>query len=304
VNKPVSAANTPREPVEWLWRERIPRGMISLVAGLPGVGKSLFAYFIAGVTANGGETVIYATGEESLRKTARPRIEAVTANTADLNHVFWWQPELPRDTDALHALIVQKQATLVVLDPIASFLAVSIYNDQEVRRALTPLRDVADATNAAILLVSHTVKSIPSHAHPMDAIGGAGGGLRAAARNAFLFGQGEETDELRLSLVKSNITKNDQPSFVFELDVCEFEDIDPVPFLVEVGESEESSLEDARIMLKEVGVSAESKDAKRARAAEFLIDFLRAGPVKVRTIYSVAETNGHRLRTVRGPPTT
>lgn len=302
MKKLLTAADTPREPIDWLWRDRIPRGMIALVAGLPGVGKSLFAYHLAAATAGNGENVIFATGEEGYRKQSRPRIEAMIPNAADLERIHWWprNRELPRDIDELHTRIVDLNAALVVIDPIAAFLGVSIYNDQEVRRALMPMTDVAEETEATIFLSSHTVKAISARAHPMHAIGGSGGGLVAAARIAFLFGPGEEKDEVRLSVVKSNITRLDIPSFVFELDVYdEFDDVDPVPYLVELGEGEESSLEDARIMLKEAGVSSESKDAKRARAAEFLVDFLRAGPMRKLEIEAAAKANGHSWRTVR-----
>jgi AAA domain len=46
INGSIRAADVPREPVRWLWRERIPRGMISLVAGRPGEGKSLFTNLV------------------------------------------------------------------------------------------------------------------------------------------------------------------------------------------------------------------------------------------------------------------
>lgn len=296
--EPIRAADIAREPVEWLWGRRIPRGMISLVAGMPGVGKSLLGHFLAGETAKRGEHVIHSTAEESLRKTARARVEAVAPSPGALERVHFWRPELPRDVDALHALIIRLRAALVVIDPIAAHLSVSIFNDQDVRRALTPLADVAEETNAAILLVSHTVKSISPKAHPMDAIGGSGGGLRAAARMAFLLGKGEEQDEVRLSLVKSNVGP-DLPSFIFELDVAEFEDATEVPLLSEVGEGEESSVDDARLMLKEAGLTRESREAKRAAATEFLIDFLRAGPAKSNDVYEAADKNGHSRRTLR-----
>jgi len=300
VKKYLTAADTPREPIDWLWRDRIPYGMLSLVAGLPKVGKSLFAYFIAGEVLRAGGAVIYATGEETYRTTARPRIEAVAGNAAALERVTWWPRDrvLPRDLDELHALIIREQASLVVLDPIVAFLGVSIHNDQEVRRALLPVADVAEETHASFLGSSHTIKAISARAHPIHAIGGSGGGLAAAARMVFLFGKGEE-DEVRLSLVGSNLGPTDIPSYLFEIDTFEFDDVDPVPYLIEIGEGEESSLDDARVMLKEAGVSAESKDAKRARAAEFLIDFLRAGPVRATEIYLAAEANGHSLRTLR-----
>jgi hypothetical protein len=37
------AADFPAEPVQWLWPNRIPIGSITLLAGDPGTGKSLFA---------------------------------------------------------------------------------------------------------------------------------------------------------------------------------------------------------------------------------------------------------------------
>jgi hypothetical protein len=297
--EPVRASALAREPVEWLWQKRIPRGMVSLVAGTPGVGKSLFGYFLARATAESGEHVIFSTAEESLRKTARARAEAGLQSSASLERVHFWRPELPQDIDQLHAMIVRLHAGLVVIDPVAAHLSVSIYNDQDVRRALTPLADVAEETNAAVLLISHTVKMISARAHPMDAIGGAGGGLRATARMAFLFGKGEEEDEVRLSLVKSNLGRDDIPSFVFDLDVHEFDDGAEAPFLVEVGEGEDSSLEDARVMLKEAGLTKETKEARRAAAAEFLVNFLRAGPMRATEVNAVAVKNGHSERTIR-----
>jgi hypothetical protein len=52
-------------------------------------------------------------------------------------------------------------------------------------------------------------------------------------------------------------------------------------------------------MLKESGMSAESKDAKRAAAAKFIVDFLRAGSVKASDVYLAGDKNGHSQRTLR-----
>ena len=307
MNKGIRASEIQRQPVEWLWEKRIPRGMISLVAGPPGVGKSLFGYFLAGTVAAGGEHVIVANGEESISKTALARIEAVllSADTLPraehkkaLGRIEFLRPELPQEIDALRASIIRDKAALVVIDPITAHLSVSIMNGQDVRRALTPLAGVAEETNAAIVLVSHTVKSIAKNAHPMNAIGGSGGGLQAAARMAFLFGRGEDEGEVRLSLVKSNVGP-DMPSYIFARFVHDFPDGIDAPFLLEEGEGEESSIEDARIMLRDAGLTREARRAKREAASEFLIDFLRAGPVRVTEVYAVAEKNQHAQRTIR-----
>ena len=291
--RPVTADSVKREPVEWLWREHIPLGMISLVAGTPGVGKSLFGYFLAAAASQTGP-VIYSTWEESWRKTARARLEAAGAH---LESVVFWTPELPEDTNRLRHEIEERDAKLVVLDPIAAHLSVSIYNDQDVRRALSPLKAVAEETNAAVLLVSHTVKAVAKIGHPMDAIGGSGGGLRAAARIAFLFGRNpEDAEELWLTCVKSNIGP-EPPTFTFELDVHEFDDVGDAALLVERGHGRES-LEDARLML-DSSRTAGIPNERRSAAAEWLVGYLRLGPRPVSELKEDAKQYGHSWATTR-----
>ena len=281
------------EPVEWLWQERIPRGMISLVAGAPGQGKSLFAYFLAADASRSGG-VIYSTWEESLRKTARSRLEAAGAV---LPQVVFWTPELPRDLDKLFDQIVKTDAHLVVLDPVAAHLGVSIYNDQDVRRALSPLKEVAEETNTAILLISHTTKRIDKGAHPMDAIGGSGGGLRGAARVAFLFGpSADDGDERLLACVKSNIGP-EPATFAFEIDTDYLDGVGEIAYLVEVGERG-NSLSDARIMIDAVRSKSPS-DGKRSAACEFLINYLRFGPRPVSELKEDARQYRHKWATIR-----
>jgi len=276
-----------------LWEKRIPRGMIALLAGMPGVGKSLFAYFLAARASRSG-AVIYSTYEESLRKTARARLEAARAR---LERVHFWTPELPRDLDTLAAEIIRQRAELVVLDPVAAHLSVSIYNDQDVRRALSPLQVIAEETNAAILLVSHTIKRPAQGGHPMDAIGGSGGGLRAAARIVYLFGRNpEDTDELLLVCLKSNIGP-EPATFAFEVDVHEFDDVGEVAYMRELGERGNSH-RDARITL-DTSRGKQKPNAKRSAASEFIINYLRLGPRPTRELKEDARQYGHSWATIR-----
>jgi hypothetical protein len=66
-----------------------------------------------------------------------------------------------------------------------------------------------------------------------------------------------------------------------------------------IDRAEDSSLEDARVMLKEAGLTKETKEAKRAAAEEFLVTFLRAGPVYGTEVNAVGVKNGHAERTIR-----
>src|SRR5689334_14818152 len=58
----------------------IPTGMLTLLAGDPGLGKSTFCCALAGkVTREGGE-VLFLTAEDSYSHVVRPRLEAAEAN--------------------------------------------------------------------------------------------------------------------------------------------------------------------------------------------------------------------------------
>ncbi len=49
-----SAADYPRQPVEWLWPQKIPLGKVTLLIGDPGLGKSLIALDVASRVTTGG----------------------------------------------------------------------------------------------------------------------------------------------------------------------------------------------------------------------------------------------------------
>ncbi|WP_010582046.1 AAA family ATPase [Schlesneria paludicola] len=107
-------------PLEWIWEGWIPRGKLTLVVGEPGVGKSLFALYVASMVSRGrrlpsaqanglgaeqgdvesaadagGEsdsadgippgTVLMYSAEDSFGDTIRPRLDAAQA---DLSRVF------------------------------------------------------------------------------------------------------------------------------------------------------------------------------------------------------------------------
>jgi RecA-family ATPase len=67
---------------------------------------------------------------------------------------------IPYDIPRLERAIKQVGAALVVIDPIMAFLSgdVNSNRDQDVRRALTPLKQMAERTGVAVILVRHLNK--------------------------------------------------------------------------------------------------------------------------------------------------
>lgn len=80
----VRAADVKPEPIEWLWENYVPKGMVTVVGGFPGVGKSTINYDLAARVSRQGDVVLVLTAEDHLAAVVRPRLDAAGA---DLNLV-------------------------------------------------------------------------------------------------------------------------------------------------------------------------------------------------------------------------
>jgi RecA-family ATPase len=173
-------ADVPRERVTWLWPDYLPAAKVVVLDGDPGLGKStVVADLAARITvgkpmpdgSGGGDprAVVLASAEDGLADTIRPRLELAGA---DLTRVAVIEAvelpegrtaplELPGDLEALEAVVRDVRARLVTIDPLVAFLAgtVNANRDQDVRRALHPVKDMAERTGAAILVVRHLRKA-------------------------------------------------------------------------------------------------------------------------------------------------
>ncbi|MFN8515006.1 MAG: AAA family ATPase [Thermomicrobiales bacterium] len=189
------------EQLQWLWPGRIPLGKLTTLDGDPGLGKSaltvdLAARVSAGMALPIGEPlaaggVILITYEDGLGDTIKPRLEAAGAylpailaarvREGDDERPF----SFPGDIDYLRRAIRRMKATLVIIDPLMAALGgeVNSHRDQDIRRALAPLAEVAQETGAAIVLVRHLNKQSTG---PALYRGGGSIGIIAAARSGLL----------------------------------------------------------------------------------------------------------------------
>ncbi|HEY1378991.1 MAG TPA: AAA family ATPase [Gemmataceae bacterium] len=202
------AAAIEARPVDWLWPGRVPRGMLTLLDGDPGLGKSsVVADLAARVTrgwamppAGGAATrppaaAILLNAEDSPEHTIRPRLEAAGA---DLDRVHVLEaitdatgerpPSLPWDVASVEALVRETGAGLIGVDPLMAYLGaeVNAHRDQDVRRALYELKRLAERTGAAVLVVRHLNKFTGG---PALYRGGGSIGIIGAARSALVVGR-------------------------------------------------------------------------------------------------------------------
>ena len=228
-------ADVVRRPVEWLWPGRIPRGAITLLDGDPEVGKSTITLDLAARLSTGAtppdsrwerrspEATLLVGAEDALDTTVRPRLEAAGAA---LQHISCLEAvytdsepngrplRLPTDVPALHRAVLNTDASLVVIDPIMSFIDADVNSsiDQDVRRVLWPLGRMADETGAAVVIVRHLTKG--SVGGPALYRGGGSMGIIGAARSA-LMAQRDPEDPTGTTCVlthtKCNLARRSQP---------------------------------------------------------------------------------------------
>lgn len=101
---------------------------------------------------------------------------------------------LPGDVEAIAGLVREHECRLVVVDPFSASLTADIntHRDQDVRRAIASLAQLAESECAALLLVAHFNK-----AQTGDALTRVLGsrGLTAATRSILVFGKAPDAEE-------------------------------------------------------------------------------------------------------------
>lgn len=210
-------------PVKWLWDERVALGVISLLGGREGIGKSTVAYDMVARLTKGelpgcfvGEpkSVIVCATEDSWSHTINPRLMAAGA---DLDKVYRVNVQvsdhleveisLPDDLDELGNLAIESGAAMLLLDPLLSRLdgKLDTHKDAEVRRALEPLAKMAERANIGVLGLIHVNKS--SSVDPLNLL--MASRAFAAMARAVLFAIADDDDEsLRhLGQAKNNLGK-------------------------------------------------------------------------------------------------
>ena len=222
------------QTVEWLWPGYLPRGKVVMLDGDPGLGKSTLLCDISARLSTGGELpngkrhdpmgVLLMMGEDGTGDTTVPRLIAAGA---DLSRIAIREnyigekgeepPAFPNDLLRLQQDIQTARAGLVVIDPIMSYLAddINSNSDQQVRRALMPLKDLAEEENTTIVLVRHLNKMAGSNSLYR---GGGSIGFVGVARVALIMAKHPEDETLRILAVNKTNLMALPPALAFRLE--------------------------------------------------------------------------------------
>jgi hypothetical protein len=230
VSVPASAIR--RERLRYLEPGRIPLGLVTVVGGYGGLGKSQYTCLLAAKLSRGeyGEpaAAMIATAEDSPSTTVVPRLEAVQA---DLDRIVFITIQsddgltdgitIPDDLDEVAGEMQRVGAKLLVIDPFVAHLQGEIdsHKDASVRRALAPLYRIAQELDCAVVACIHLNKA--QGMAPLQRLSGSGA-FGNAARSVLLLDRdpddpdGEQGRRRVLAHVKSN-DGPEMPSLQYEI---------------------------------------------------------------------------------------
>ena len=191
------ASVQPRK-AEYLAEPYLPRGMITILAGHAGQGKTTLALWLASHVSNGDlmpggkpGNVYYFTTENDESIVLRPRLEAMDARLdrvmvmrSDARQLTLTDPRLFE----MHKIFDGKP-DLIVFDPVQSYVGkkLDMNRTDDVRFMMDNLNKLLHATNAAVVLICHTKKApMGFNGRPCELINGSSDFVNAARSVCFL----------------------------------------------------------------------------------------------------------------------
>jgi AAA domain len=225
-------------PVRWVWRDRVALSKITALAGRPKIGKGLlYSHLIAQVTRgtldgdlDGPRDVILVTTEDDPGDTLKPRLMAAGADLSRVSMLLMGSKDdpipfrVPQDAAELGRRAAEKNAALVVIDPLMEFVdgKVDSHKSQPVRQAIAALNQIARERDCAVLVIFHLNKGVSSD--PLLRHEGSAA-FTQVVRGGLMLGhdpddpEGEDGRQRVLAVSSSNLAAI-APSLVYRIDTA------------------------------------------------------------------------------------
>jgi|GEM_PF-991891 len=309
------ASDVVPKPISWLWKDRIAKGKISFIVGDPDLGKSQITINIAAMVSAGGilpnnETcqqgkVIILSAEDDAEDTIVPRLKAVNAELSNiiildaikvdfdaygnnLQRNFNFEKDLYR-LDEL--LVKEKGVTLIIIDPITSYLgSADSHKTADVRGLLAPLAKIAEKHDIAIICVSHLNKNSGQQA--LLRVSGSVAFV-AASRATYVVVRDKYDENKKLFLPLKNNLSSDKTGLVFKIESCKISENIETSHVVWLPETVMITADEA------LTPQNEAEKSTLEKAKEFLCDILNNGSMSQKQIELESNNAGFSMATVR-----
>lgn len=290
-----------RRPIQWLWKPYMAAGMITLLSGDPGIGKSFVALDRAAeVTRNGG-FVLYLSIENPPEEVLAPRFEALKGNPEMIELIEGIEyggegDKQVRGITLRDLKILEKEiqchenVQLIVIDPVQSYLGekVDAHRSNETRPVLDGLTALCRRHGVAPLILRHCSKASTGKVlyRGLGSID-----FTAAARSELIVG--EQNGRMAMAHLKTNLSKRG-PTLGYE--IVESDGV----MLYETGLfrwTGECDLKPEDLVDEEV-IDEEQKSALE-EAEAFLKELLASGPLDNKQVVSIGKDAGIAERTLK-----
>ena len=280
--------------IEWLWYPLIPKGKITLIQGDPGEGKSLMVLDLIATLSTGRPlpgrqyadspmNIIYQCSEDGIEDTIKPRLITAEADCTRIAFVIEENDILTMTDDRLRTTIAEFNASLVVIDPIQSYMGDSDMSRAGVVRKITArLEQWAAMYGCSFVLMGHLTKNESSKTL-YRGIGSID--FMASARSVIQVDHLAENQEIRrLKQIKTNLTRKSGELFYTITDEGKIEWLD-------------SSLYAGSPVLQDEP-SVERRPTKQETTVDFLRFMLTCGPTPASDLIDFFRVRGISQRTV------
>jgi hypothetical protein len=233
------ASNVRTAQLRFLIPKRVPRGALTLIAGYPGKGKSLWTAEIAACLTRGefGDPpakVLFMGSEDTVEHVYVPRLIAARAvldsvDFVDLRIAGGDDEEMlpagslrfPDNAAELAEIVQDGDYRLLVIDPVLGHIntrLISAFKDEQLREYLfDPLALIAQTNDCAVVGVMHFNKRAEGEA--LLRLSGSAGGIAGPARSVlYMHDSPDDPDDRILTIAKGNYAKTSESSLRYTIE--------------------------------------------------------------------------------------
>lgn len=299
--------------IDWIWKDVIAKGKLTLFAGEPGVGKSQLLLYVASIISDGGkfhfesknceqQKVLLISGEDESEDTIVPRLKALGANIDNIDNVkgirkidkngqpYYDAICLVEHLAELEKKIIESNYKVLIVDPITIYLgSIDQHKNNEIRSALGVITALAERHDLGLVLNSHFSK--PSGSSSKNAIYRVMGsiGFAAAARVVYGIMKDPENPERRLFLPIKNNIGQDKYGFVYEIKSVSLQNGIETSCIKWIDEKIDKTANEI------LNAPTEIKSPKLEEVKQFLLNLLKNGSVPLSVIRKECIERGYSI---------